>query len=268
MMRKRRAITMDFRQMLSAPGFYAAVAGVVLLCFLCSWEYLRTGPVVNSSVGYDVIYFFELLVNLSMFKKVLVMLAAIPFTASFCSDWNCQYIRPVVVRSGVRKYAWSKVLVCAVSSFAAIFVGMLLYAGLLSIQLNLPLYSKNPINPPAPPYGSLLGSVPLLYLMIILAIFSLAAALWCVVGLMMSAFIPNRFVAIATPLIASYLLEELSQGLPPWLDLYYLTRARNVIGLGAGLSFAYTSFVFLLLMFFAGLVFVRTVKRRVRNELV
>ncbi len=248
---------MDFLQVLSSPGFYAAIVGVALLCYVSTRDYLGKGS--------SVVIIMNLLIGLSMFKKLIVLLVSVPYASSFCSDWNCQYIKPVVLRGGINKYAWSKVLVCGLSAFCVALFGMLLFAATLA--LRFPFYVPDENKPFL--YETLLsGPFPLAYLLVIICIFSLAAALWAVTGLACSAYIPNRFVAICTPLVFSYVLEEFTAIFPKYLNIYYLTRGEDVIGQGPLLTFFYTVGVFLVLIVLVGLLFRRTVMRRVRNEIV
>jgi hypothetical protein len=88
-----------------------------------------------------------------------------------------------------------------------------------------------------------------------------------VIGLTISAFLPNYFVAIITPFIASYILEDLTKSmLPGPINLYSLTRVNDVIEQGAVISFLYYLFIFSAFIFALGLLFSYQVKRRIRNE--
>lgn len=55
-------------------------------------------------------------------------------------------------------------------------------------------------------------------------------AVWVMSGLMISSYIPNSFVAVCSPLIFSYLLEEITGLLPPYFNMYLLAKASNVLG--------------------------------------
>lgn len=266
MKNKRRVFFMGFMQIFQSPLFYLAIIGLCGMCFISVWQYL-TGMDGNFK-GTNVLYFFEIFIDLTMFKKLVVIFAAIPFAASFCSDWNCQYIKPVVIRSGVRKYTWSKVTICFISAFLTVFVGLIIFILLLSLKMPI-LPVENIQDSVVAPFAPLAtGPLPILYILARVFVFSLAAALWSVVGLAISAYIPNRFVAIASPVIASYLLEELTSYLPGWLNIYYLERSRNVIKEGPAVSFIYFCFIFILLAIISGLIFSRQVRRRVQNEVV
>ena len=250
---KRHIFLMNVRQILSSPILYLCIVMVAVLCAASVKETVFDVTIPRI----DLAYVMDLLMDLSLFQQLVILLAAIPTAAGFCNDWCCQFIRPVVTRSGIRRYALSKLLICALTSFLVVMI------------LYLPAAHDNPINAPVPPYGSLLeGPAPFLYILCVASLFALSASLWAVVGLAVSARLPNKFVAVSTPLIASYLVQELTKSLPPQFNLYYLSRARNILGQGAAVSFLYSAFVFMALIGLAGYFFYVTVQRRVQNELV
>ena len=260
---KRHIFLMNVRQILSSPILYLCIVMVAVLCAASVKETVFDVTIPRI----DLAYVMDLLMDLSLFQQLVILLAAIPTAAGFCNDWCCQFIRPVVTRSGIHRYALSKLLICALTSFLVVMIGMTLFFSVMS--LYLPAAHDNPINAPVPPYGSLLeGPAPFLYILCVASLFALSASLWAVVGLAVSARLPNKFVAVSTPLIASYLVQELTKSLPPQFNLYYLSRARNILGQGAAVSFLYSAFVFMALIGLAGYFFYVTVQRRVQNELV
>jgi hypothetical protein len=264
---KRHAFRMSLLQVARSPLFYLAVIGVCALCFFSVGQYMKESwkGIHNQSV----LYFFDLFIGLSMYKKLVVLFTVIPYAASFCSDWNCQFIKPVVIRTGVSRYIWSKITTCFLSAFFAVWIGIMLFVALMStIMPVMPVHQLQNMVAGSPFESLAYSPLPVLYLFAEATVYSLAAALWSVVGLTVSAYMPNRFVAIATPVIAGYLLENLSMNLPVWLNLYLLTRSANVLKQGPAVSFAYFVFIFLLLSFLFGLVFSRQVRRRLRNEIV
>lgn len=264
MIMDRKAFKMSAMQVFLSPVIYLSIIGVTILCFMSVWEEFRM------VVGKDgsVVYFFQMFVGLTMFKKLAVLFAALPYVASFCNDWKYQYLKPVVIRTGVKKYIWSKVIMCFLSGLLTVFCGLLLFFFILSFRM--PLFPNEDLQSIiAPPFAPIAeGGLPILYLIINSLIFSLAAALWAVVGLAISSFIPSHFVGITTPVIASYVLEELTSFLPNWLDLYLLTRGADVIQQGPFLSFFYFCFIFVLLAFLVGLLFDYQVRRRIHSEIV
>lgn len=252
-------IKMSFMQLIKSPATYLSVAGVTLIGFISVQPYFSA-----DDKGASVLYYFSLLLDLSMSKKLITLCAALPGVVLFCNDWSCQYIKPVVIRSGVKRYAFSRCLACFLSAFALSFLGMAVFVFLLS--LKLPLMDINFVDGTFAPLAD--SPLPALYILAHIFVFSLAMALWAMVGLAVSAYIPNRFVAVTTPIVASYLIEELMSFLPPFLDTYYLTRASNVLGQGAAVSFVYFLFFFLAFSMLLGIVFYFRIRGRMRNEVI
>lgn len=99
--------------------YIASIIATVVICYICSYEYLAGAA--NS------VYIFDVMLHLGLFKKVMVFFSAIPFVTVFCQDYNSGYIKSLILRGGEKNYAWSNVIVCALSGFTAIFLGMLAF---------------------------------------------------------------------------------------------------------------------------------------------
>ena len=62
-------------QVFSSPVFYLSAIGVTVVCFISIWEeFIATAG--NSA---SVVYFYQLFVGLTMFKKLTVLFAALPY---------------------------------------------------------------------------------------------------------------------------------------------------------------------------------------------
>jgi hypothetical protein len=252
---------MSLYQVFSSPVIYVSIIGVTVLCFASVWEEMSMN---DASVA----YLIEIFIGLTMFKKLVVLFAALPYVSSFCSDWKYQYIKPITIRTGIHRYIWSKLVTCFVSGCITVFAGMILFITILCIKL--PQYPEIDANLLLqPPFGELaMGQFPVVFLLTQCFVFSLAAALWSVVGLTVSAFIPIHFVAVAVPVIASYFFEEFTMGFPNWLNFYLLTRGADVFHQGPYVSLVLFCVIFISFSSLTGLVFSYQVRRRLRNEVV
>ena len=56
--------------------------------------------------------------------------------------------------------------------------------------------------------------------------------------------------------------------LPDYLNLYYLTLSRDILGTGVVITFIYTIFIFILLSAAFSYIFKEFVIRRITNEIV
>lgn len=260
---KTHMVKMSLQQIFMSPVIYISVLAIAVLC------YIVASPYFSGGLGTDgVVYIMNLLIGLSMAKKLIVLFSSLAGVGLFCHDWNNRFIQPTVSRCGVVNYSFSRALTCWLSSFAASFLGMIIFAG--ALRLFMPICTPNLMSSfTEPPYGELLTSpFPFLYIAATAAVFSLATAMWTLVGLAFSAFIPNHFVAMTATIVASYILEELTRFFPAFLSLYGLTRSANLLNQGALVSFLYFVSVFAVLSVIIGLIFHFQVRRRVRNEVV
>lgn len=251
-----KTLKMNLMQIFLSPVFYLSICLVMLCSFFSVNQYKPT----------DVVQGIDLLFTLSLFKKMIVIFTSLAYVGSFCGDWNNQYIRAIVVRCGKESYILSKYISCMISCFLSSFIGLLTFVFFLSFKIPMNTVSEQ--NNLSLPYGGLINTAPILYLFIVITIFSLAMTFWGLTGLLLSAYIPNYFVAICSPLVFSYILEELTAKFSPLLDIYVLTRGVNFLNKGMAASFLYNVFVFVLFMFFVYLLFRNIVKRRIANEKV
>lgn len=102
---------------------YLSILGVVLLCYISTEKY------IHGSV--DIYYILDILIGLSVFKKLIIIFSALPCETGFYDDWKHQYIKNIVIRTGRRNYIISKIVVCVSISFLVVFLGILIFIGLL-----------------------------------------------------------------------------------------------------------------------------------------
>lgn len=246
-----------------SPLFYLGVFGTAALCLV-----LRISSGYNAGggkfmwLGADVYTEFDLLLGVSSLRKMTVVLGALPFAANFAEEWQSGVTIAAVARKGVKSYSLANVLCVFLSSFIAVFLGLVLFAGILSVFLPVYMPSNNPVSFL---YGVILKSAfPFLYIMLKSLVFALSCAAWSVMGLMLSAFLPNKYVSICAPFVASYIVERITMQLPDPINLYVISLSvlpwKNAL-----LSFFYSVLLFLLIACICGMVFGIVVKRRVEN---
>ena len=90
---------------------------------------LSTEKYIHGSV--DIYYILDILIGLSVFKKLIIIFSALPCVTGFYDDWKHQYIKNIVIRTGRRNYIISKIVVCVSISFLVVFLGILIFIGLL-----------------------------------------------------------------------------------------------------------------------------------------
>ncbi len=240
-----------------SPLTYFAIVGTVALC----WTHVL---LYHAPFSGDVVYHVQLFLDLDAYRKVVPVFGALPFTANFADEWKSGVTGYCITRSGVKKYSAANVLFCAVSSLVTVFGGMMLFVWMYSFFI--PLYDEYE-NPYTNLFGQLLiGGHGMIFIMLRIFVFACSCSMWAVMGLLMSAFMPNKYVAIAAPFVASYIVERITLQFPPKLNLWYLSLcatewSNDLIG------FLYTVGIFAAISAACGVLFYMIVRKRVRNEI-
>ncbi len=258
-MKKVHIAKMNMIQVLNSPVTYISIL-LVAAVFLLSIE--KEIDEYSSVSG-----LIELFIGLSLPKKLVVLIASIPYVTSFCSDWNYQYIKNIVIRSNSKRYILAKVVTCYFTAFVVSMTGLVL--GAIILNLAFPEFETiDGVLTVYAPFGEVAYSaLPSLYYILRLTVFSLSMALWSLFGLCVSAFVPNGFVAITATIVSSYIIEEFTTQLPDWLNLYKITNSTLVMG-GAVETFIYYLIVYFIYAFVISYIFYNQVLRRIRNEVV
>ena len=147
---------------------------------------------------------------------IVGILPLLPFAITFASEWEERAVSFWIIRSGVRAYAFSKLMVSAASGFLTTFTGILLHVLLLRTQL--PLYT---IFQTGDAYAALLDAgKPWTYLLSAAAHLSLSSALFAVMALWISAYIPNKWTALTAPVVLYFVMLRLTRywDIPPFLN--------------------------------------------------
>lgn len=240
------------------PSTYIGILGVYAICLSN-----LNGLMINEYT--TVIRRIDLFLDLDAFRKLAVIFAAIPFTSNFADEWKHNITTNCITRKGIKKYAVSNVLLCAITAFIAVFIGIMLYMLTASCFSDFDRPDQNIYE--GYPYCELLNDGPRwLYPVIRIFIFSVSCSMWCVMGLMMSAFIPNKYVAICSPVVASYVVERITMQLPAKLSLYSLSLSVPLVG-NSIITFVYTMFVFTGITAACGIGFYIILQKRVQNEI-
>lgn len=238
-----------FFKLFHQPFFYLGIVGVIGICSL------RLLP--SAVKGSDVLMEMELLTALDGFRKMFVIVGALPFAANFSDEWNSMIITNCITRKSVRKYAVSNVVMCYISSLATIFIGMTLFASVYSIFIPLCVPES---GSSFPPYDVL---PPLLFLMTKTFVFAASCAMWAVMGLMLTAFFPSKYIAICAPFVFSYAIERITNNFSADFDLYSLSLSHTEMS--ALPAFIYSNAFFAVIAGICGIVFTITVERKVQN---
>ncbi len=235
------------------PLFYISIAGVIGICAL------RLLP--SAFKGIDVLMEMEIIRSVDGYRKIFVILGSLPFAANFSDEWISMVTMNCITRKSVKKYTVANVAMCFVSAFFTIFIGMMIFAGIYSI--NYPFYSVGGGSGSAP-YGIFtLNGFPALDLAAVTFVFAASCAMWAVMGLMLTAFFPSKYIAICAPFVFSYAIERVTMNFTEDFDLWSLSLSHT--GWSALPAFIYANVIFVGISVICGIIFTKIVERRVQN---
>lgn len=233
--------------------FYIGVFGVVGICSL------RLLP--SAFKGSDVLMEMEIIRSLDGYRKIFVILGALPFAANFSDEWNSMVTMNCITRKSVKKYSVANVVMCYISALSTVFIGMMIFAGIYS--LFYPFYLVGGGSGSAP-YGIFtLNGFPALDLAAVTFVFAASCAMWAVMGLMLTAFFPSKYIAICAPFIFSYAIERVTMNFTEDFDLWGLSLSHTEWS--ALPAFIYANVMFIGISVICGIIFTKIVKRRVQN---
>jgi len=197
-------------------------------------------------------------------------MCTIPYSTSFCRDFNSNNIRYSLVRSNVNSYSWSKVLSSAIAGGLAVAFGTLIF--ILCASFFRPLVdSTRGISEGhlATTGGELLSEGKyILYFSIYICLSFFKGFVWSVVGLLVSAYIPNIFVALSSPFILAYVYRIIAAAFHIKFNIEQICNGRvgNFIGSSTLLTLVVGILKITGITFLLGMAFNRKVKRRIANE--
>jgi hypothetical protein len=192
----------------------------------------------------------RLLLNLHYgeFGFLAPLLATLLFADSFLDDLNQGFLRQIIQRVPFRKYRNAKIMTVAVTGGLSLVLSVLLVftAGLAgATDWESTAYFSGYINPLTEPWGPLGGlypANPIFYLLYLLASVFCFGAVYAVLGLAISSFIHNRYVALAGPLVLVQVLDFLEgralhvtmalnplNGLLPFTALTHLSSGYTLV---------------------------------------
>lgn len=218
-------------------SFLLAVAGIAICLCFDSLETLKA--TINNPLIYGeyanicVLYFYFNAISFGgVFSHYMfAILAALPFAANYSIEQQNGAVVYRILRSSKRNYCSTKILVSAISGGLTACIGCLLFIFALSTYLPLTT-SQQVLELSTIPYARTLsigGGVP--YFVISLYLAFLRGALYSSVGMCVSAFLPNPYVAVCSPMMFAFFGVECGRllRLPAALRLDMILSARGTL---------------------------------------
>lgn len=200
-------------------------------------------------------------------SDILIRLAAtFAYSSSFCFDLNTRMSNFIVIRTSTGKYAISKYISASLSGGISVCLGVFLF--LIFLNTNVPIKIINTGEYLLPAFKQLLiaNNIKLYFLCVFLVIF-MNGAFWSCLGMSISSFLPNKYIAYTSPFITAFVFIELvvSLKLPPWLNIVSIGICHFDFG-GVYKTLLITVGVFITLIAICSFIFIINVKRRIAND--
>lgn len=272
-----KVIIAELNRAIVSIRFLITVVLVATLYFASSfYEFVFYGNFSNV----DVLHFFEIAHNVGALSPLIIICAVIPYSMSFCEEYQSQTFLLFLHRCNPKEYSLSKILSSAISSGLSCALGIVVFLSILllcsypivstqgGVYLSYMQHLQNHTLSGSSYYFLtpllLDGKYYLFFLCHILLVF-IVCSFWGAFAMMISGYIVNREVLIFTPFIAFNIEQFL---FPP-----SSTSVNTQVILWGNFSFSPSIKLNFLLLFFAlsialvvfNLIFMRCVKRRATN---
>lgn len=250
----------------SIPMVISTLVGLILLMWysVTNWiQYNRLiGDATFSQMCSDFISEMRVAHSRSGFDMFAPIFAVLPGVTIFCEDYNSGYLKSILSRSSKRKYILNCIVCCSLSGGIAVLLPDLICSGIFML-------TAEPHLPDA--YGSsfdLYAAIEFVWggrlVILVFLLFSfLFGVVWSSVGLCISAYAPNKFIALAAP-FAIYYGTNLILQRTGYLEI--LSPVNMILPTYGGLPNLFFPLVYqLILLCGAIILFCKRINRRLQN---
>ena len=252
------------RELFSFPMFISIVIGLVFLLHpLCIPLFMS----IKYASPFDYVFIFYTPHSGGVFDLFAPALAVLPAATVFCDDYNSGYIKSITMRTTKKKYIAERLLCNSIAGGFALAIPVLfifaisLIFGEPYLRSSIPdgfstFYADTVFENIQFVWGGLLVSV------IVIALTFLFGMVWASIGLCVSAFLTNRYIALAFPIILYYSINILFSRLG-----FTMLSPVNTIMPNAYMtpSLVYVLVFQFILLFTSAILFVFGVNRRLKN---
>lgn len=256
-----RSVLNELKRNLLSAEFLAMVLIVALCYYISSAEEIQF---MRNMPSADVLYFFDLVHNIGSFTTLSVLCCTVLNCTAFLRDYKSRYYYHCIMRSGNLTYVLSKYISCVIAGGLVLALGELLFV--FSLAFRFPLVSENSsaleLYSHATDVYFISGALIEGKYVAAFAIYAFLAfvfgALWSGVGITVSAFITDNYVASFSPFIIWFIS---SGSLPDNLRTeVYLRGNYNFGGVAKSLAVAFIYFAAVTVLL--GIVFCRKAGKR------
>ncbi len=259
-----KAFLTDLRRRIFSPGFVIMTIIAALSYILSSVDELRYAW--NYS-GADVLYFWNIAQNIGYFTSVSILCCTAINCTAFLNDYRSNFYRSCVLRSGKLSYTLSKYLSCVVTGGLTLALGLVLF--ILIMRIKFPFiaeessYLESYIRSSNTMFtGKILeGGHYFGFFAVQTLLAFLFGALWSSVGICLSAFITDKYVASFSPYIIWYASRSILSGIFKTEAIF--NGNYNIGGIGGSILWAIAYFGAVIIIL--GFVFCKKAGKRCEN---
>lgn len=255
---------LDCRRAFFSTGFLLSVAGMCVALFASLST--ETSLIKQFNDKYDVLFLYIIATHQG-FSLLSVIFATLPFSTSFCVDWNNQFIRSTIIRSDINSYGISRVFTCLLASGSAVALGYIFFIFILMMKFPLANTQSDSFkNALSLPFGQiLLNGNFFIYFIVKLLIIFITSSFFAILALWISIYLPNIFVTMASPVLAYYFIIRIPQEIGISTTWFHITIYGMIYPGHPYLSLLYSIFILILLCMLMGIFTVRQIKRRLEH---
>jgi hypothetical protein len=256
---------MEMERTLFSKRFVFSVIGLALICILFLSDQVKLSIRWHEQREmFSSIQNIEMLLMFDRCKTLLLIVLVILCCSGFIQDLQHHYIRCILSRVSFRSYARSMTAAVVINCVCAVSMAFLLIALVLLPLMVIVVPPEFSIAAEA--YQSLAeGPFAPLYLILMGANFGMAASVLVLVGLWISVWIPNLYIAAGSSVLVFYLLYAFSWWLPYFLDFDRLSSSVQVSILPPWIELPYHFLFFSLLILLTGGGFYHSFRKKVLN---
>lgn len=195
----KRYLKTDFYRMISSRQFYIAIVGIAFLYYMSGFQFAFQDVCAS--------YTYTKMLSIAILAYAF---CAIPFSGCYVEDEENHFWYLAVQKGTIRKYVWSKVVVCFLGAVLSMILGVALFAGALHIRY--PLVSDNAIAVQlreVDAFGFLLyKDTAFLYFVCSAGMNGLLGGIFALLSAYLSLYEKNRLFTICIPIIGYYFFEN------------------------------------------------------------
>ena len=236
-----RVVKGDLLRVLKSPRPYIALLMMVFLLWMGIWDDF----VLSHS---DVVYYYGL-AHITIFPQIVLTLSASLCAVFFCEEWNSKAFWQISLRLGVKRYCYGRCISTILSGGLMAMLGETLF--FLSLITQRPLFypEEEGARVAMPQLAACVREkdfVTYFVLSILMSFFSYS--LFALAALVVSTWLPNRFVTMVSPMIIWFSLGVINQlfSVPLFLDVPSLMLGYGDMG-NCYAWFVYTVLISILL---------------------